>query len=163
MDCREFQYTAACRNDLTQDERLDFESHLADCADCYTRSSDAYLDCLVRCAVLSEPIDSAPLKARALHAIASQARFSPRNWLNWTLVPVAALSLMFAFLHHPRTPEPSVLTDAIEDHTQEVTQHLPLEWTDNQQSMRNQLSSWTGDPDISAKLAPHGYHLSRLR
>ena len=172
MECREFEalepayLNLEASSELADDEKRRLEAHLLECSAC----SRAYqmrvaLDDILRDAVVHREINEDRVISEVRNRIASERPAKRRPWMPaWAPASAMAVLLLLAGAYFLERPAPADLfTDAVADHYQEVTQHSPVEWTQDPIVMRKLLQDWVGDPAIAESLTPAGFHLSRIR
>jgi|SRR5947209_4619601 len=164
MDCKTVGELRNRQDRLTRFEREAFERHFSECVACHTECADTYIDVIVRETVLADHFDTTAFE-RGVRSKMRRAERPP--WfrsLQWQVAPLLALALLLLFLLlRPRAVSPTILSEAIEDHSEEVVHHSPLEWTSDSGRIATLMYSWTGNAALDKRLAPAGFHLDRVR
>ena len=148
----------------------DFELHLDQCILCHREIEQqrAYDNLLCACFV-SQPLDVRNLRARVLNRITTPGRRiliiqRPAYLLAIAAIMVLVFGTAIVYLSMRSRSVATVYADAVDDHYEEVVQHIPLSgWRDTFADINLLGQRQLGESEIIKKLGPTGYQLVRAR
>ena len=172
MNCNEAKYVMPLylSGELDAKAMSDFELHLDLCVVCHQeiKQQRAY-DNLLREAIVSQPLDVRNLRACVLNRITMPGRRSlffqrPAYMLAIAAILLLAFGTTIVFLAMRSRSVATVYTDAVDDHYEEVVQHVPLPgWRETFADINLLGQGQLGESEIINKLGPTGYQLVRAR
>jgi hypothetical protein len=170
MNCSqsEFVMPLYLSSELDATPMAEFELHVQRCASCareleYARQYDE----LLRDACLEEPANILGLRERVLREIShSRPRrgflFRRAYWMPVAAALVLAMAVG-TYLSVRDRSSGTVYADVLEDHYNEVVNHITEGWRETPQEIRAFAREELGNADFLDKLAPADYHLARAR
>jgi len=167
MNCDQIQQSAPAflSGELTGDRAVEFQAHLASCAECRLDiASQVELDARLRRQVLADQPDASALDRRVLEAIAVQPkrRFVSMRLAAAGIAAVLILAIVVAVRSQLRAQPVELCADAARDHLREIVNQEPRRWTSDRAGI-DALAKRVGlGPQGHGTLAG-GYQLERGR
>lgn len=170
MNCSETQFVMSLylSSELDATSMADFERHVQRCGSCARELEYArHCDELLRDACLEQQIDTQGLRKRILSQI-SESRprrgflFRRAYWMPVAAALVIAMAVG-TYLSVRDDSSGTVYADVLEDHYNEVVNHVTEGWRETPQEIRNFVREELGNAVFLDKLAPSDYHLALAR
>jgi anti-sigma factor RsiW len=149
----------------------EFELHGQQCGACRLEAEQLRLyDELLREAFAEQPLETQDMRARVWRQISTSwtERYLLFGQPVYLLLMAALLFLTlgagFIYLVWPFASFQTVYASAVDNHTEEVVQRVPIEgWRETPVEIERLVRRHLGDSDIISKLAPADYKLARAR
>lgn len=170
MNCSETQFVMPLyvSSELDATAMVDFELHVQRCGSCARELENArHCDELLREACLEQPINTLGLRKRVLSQISKSGPRAGFLFRRAYWVPVAAALVVAmavgTYLSVRDGSSGTVYADVLEDHYNEVVNHITEGWRETPQQIRAFVSEELGTADFLDKVAFIDYHLARAR
>jgi anti-sigma factor RsiW len=164
MNCGDIEEFAPLwhSGELDSERRGEFDAHVSGCAACAAelREQEA-ADEQLRQIIAAEPADTRAIEEQVRRRI---ARGKIRRWAIPGLAAAAALVAVVLWRAPKPTPiNPTLVADAVRDHTAELVNHAPRRWrADASEIGTIEKTQGIQDEDVKA-LEATGYRLQRAR
>ena len=178
MKCTEAQYLMPLywSGELDAQAAAELDQHAVTCGECARRmAADKNTDEVLRASMQSEAVEEAAILTQVRNVIAEKPHAWRWQW-RWTVPLAATAALVITLLvfspkqpaaqnpSHPVTRQTvNILSDAADDHNDEVVQHFSREWLYGANEIKKLVADKAGSSDVVTEIAPPGYHVDRAR